>query len=97
VAGGSLLDHATELVDLLEVPYVQLRDEVAAAGQVGDLALVLEDAQCLADRRDADADPLGDVFLVDAVARTELTSDECASQPLDGVLLRGPERAQRNA
>ena len=45
-----LLEQRAQRVDLLEVVDPQLGDEVAAARQVGDLALLLEHAQRLAHR-----------------------------------------------
>ena len=52
VARGARLEQRAQRVDLLEVGHPQLGDEVAAARQVGDLPLLLQDAQRLADRRD---------------------------------------------
>ncbi len=54
VARRPLLEHAAQLVDLLEIFDPQLGHEVAAARAVGDLALLLEHAQRLAHGRDAE-------------------------------------------
>ena len=57
-ARRSALEQRTQAVDLLEVCDLELGDEVAAPGEVGDLSLLLEDAKRLAHRRDADAELL---------------------------------------
>ena len=90
MARGSGLENGPQLVDLLEVRKPQLRHEVAAPRQVGDLALLLEDAQRLAHRRDAQADLLRDVLLIDALTRLEVAGHDEPAQRVDGVLLRGP-------
>ena len=90
VARGARLQERAQLVDLGEVVEAQLGHEVAAPWQVGQLALLLEHAQRLAHRRDAEPDLLGEVLLVDALARLQRAGDDRPAQRLDGVLLRGP-------
>ena len=89
---GAGLERSTQLVDLLQVLEAQLGHEVAAARPVGHLALLLEDPQRLADGRDADPEPLGDVLLDDPLPGYEVARDDRAAQPLERVLRGRPRR-----
>ncbi len=104
-----LLEQRAQVVDLAQVVDVELGDEVAAAGEVGDLALLLEHRQRFADGGEADPERGGQLLLADLVARGEGAGDQRPAQTFDRVLggrrragrrgarRRGGRRAQRNA
>jgi hypothetical protein len=96
VARGALLEQGAQRVDLLEVLDAQPRDEVAAPRQVGQLALLLEDPQRLAHRRDRQPQLRREVLLVDATARPQHAADDQAPERVDRVLLGGGD-AHRKA
>ena len=80
------LDQRSQRVDLLQIGDLERGDEIPAARQVCDLPLLLEDAQRLTDRCDADAELAGELVLADACSRPQLARDDRAPQAIQRVL-----------
>ena len=89
---GALLQQSSQVVDLDQVGYAELRYEIAASRKVRDLALLLEHAQRFTHGREAQTSLLGDRLLVHPLSRLERTCDDEPAQTLDGVLLGGAGR-----
>ncbi len=94
MAGSPLLEQPPEVVDLLQIRDPQLGDEVAAPREVADLTLLLEHAQRLTNRRDADSQRLGHLLLGNPLPGPQLTSDDRAAQGVERMLA-GRARAGR--
>lgn len=86
---GQGVEGGLERVDLPDVPVAQLGHEHPAARLAPHQALGLQQLERLPHRRPADAEPVGDLLLLDLLAGPELAPDDHLFEALDGAVHNG--------